>query len=417
MPEPVAADTRSQSCLFVAADLPWPPDGGGRIGTYRILEALSRRYQVDVVVVADPVGEPDLGPLPQICRSVEVVRMPFTFGRHPLRQGLVLVRSLLSSEPYRLRKFRNREFERLVRARLAERHYDLIDYDQFGVIPYSNLAPAGSLLIAGHHNVESDIYRLAARRGRNPARRLVAGLEAWKLRRAEGSLLNRFDHVFLVAPDDKALLADMGVLRTSVLPMPADIRGPLPEPPQRHRIISVGSMSWYGVADGLLWFHDEVLPLVRARVPDVEWELVGPNAPAAIRRLASEPSITVPGYVNDVDEYLSAARVGIVPLKVAGGIRQKLLYFMGLGLPSVSTSIGARGLAFEDGQGCYRRDDAAGFADAVVELLTSDEAWTQCVEEGRRFVASHHSQQQFDAAIDDGLRLARARHEREAATR
>jgi glycosyltransferase involved in cell wall biosynthesis len=345
--------------------------------------------------------------------------LPFTFGRHRVRQSLVLARSLLSREPYRLRKFRSSEFEQRLAARLAQTHYDLIHFDQFGVMPYARLASADVPRIAAHQNVESDIYRLAAARRGNPVRRLVAAIEARKLRRAEAAVLGTFDHVFVLTPEDRKLLKKMGVDRTSVVPMPVEVRGriagspaDLPaEPPAGRRIISLGSMSWYGVADGLLWFHDQVLPRVREQVPDVEWELAGPNAPASIRRLAGEPGISLPGYVDDIDAHLAAARVGIIPLNVAGGIRMKLLHFMELGLPAVSTTIGARGLAFEDGEGCFRRDDPGGFAETVTSLLTDDVAWRKAVVAGRDFVNEHHSLARFDAAIDEGLALAYRRHQ------
>jgi len=171
-------------------------------------------------------------------------------------------------------------------------------------------------------------------------------------------------------------------------------------------------MSWTGVASGLLWFHDEVLPLIRREVPDVEWELVGANAPSAIRKLDGEPGITVAGYVDDAAPHLRAARVGIVPLHIAGGIRIKLLNVLGLGLPSVATSVGARGLTFTDGEGCFRRDDPEGFARAVTQLLLDDGLWMRTVERGRAFVAREHSQSRFEAEIDAGIAAAVERHAR-----
>jgi polysaccharide biosynthesis protein PslH len=399
------------SALFLSADLPWPRDGGGRIATLHILESMCRSYDVDLVATADPAGEPDLDYLRSICRSVEVVAIPFTFGRHRLRQMLVLLASLASREPYRLRKFRSSRFESAVRRNLAATSYDVFHCDQFGAIRYVGLAPAGAVATAAHHNVESDIYRLAAKRATNPLRRVFAANERRKLARAERRLLSRFDRVFVLAADDAALLAELGVDRTTVIPMPAPADSPRePAPPPGRRILSLGSMSWYGVADGLLWFHDQVLPGVRAAVPDVEWELVGPNAPASIRRLAGEPGIVVTGYAPEIAPCLDRSRVGIVPLRIAGGVRLKLLDFMARGLPAVSTSVGARGLDIPEGAGCYQRDDPAAFAAAVVELLTDDRRWTETSAAGRHFVLEHHSVASLDAAIAAGIDLARRRH-------
>jgi glycosyltransferase involved in cell wall biosynthesis len=397
--------------LFLSADLPWPRDGGGRIATLHILEAMCRIYDVDLVAMADPQGKPDLEYLRSICSSMEVIAIPFTFGRHRIRQSAVFGRSLLSKEPYRICKFRSRKFEAAVRGRLANGRYALLHCDGFGTMPYARLAPADLPVTMADQNVESEIYRLARLQETSPMRRFLASVEERKLRRAESSRLPAFDRVFLVAPEDAEILHRLGVERITVLPMPApDPWKPRQGPPAGRRIISVGSMSWYGVADGLLWFHDQVLPLVRKRVPDVEWELVGPHAPAAIRRLGEEPGIRVTGYVQDVAPHAAGARVEIVPLRIAGGVRMKLLDCLAWGLPAVSTSVGARGLEFPEGAGCFRQDEPVGFADKVVQLLTDDRLWVRTAEAGRQFVSEYHSEARFDEAVASGTQAAIRHH-------
>lgn len=408
-----APDRARPRALFLSADLPWPRDGGGRIATLHILESMCRRYDVDLVAMADPVGEPDLAYLRSICRSVEVVRIPFTFGQHRLRQTAVLLRSLASREPYRLRKFRSRRFEAVVRRRLRETAYEVVHFDQFGAVPYVRLTPPEAITTAAHHNVESDIYRLAAHRTANPVRRVFAANERAKLARAERRWLNRVDRVFVLAQDDAELLRGLGVERTTLAPMPApDAAARDRVPPPGRRLLTLGSMSWYGVADGLMWFHDEVLPAISAAVPDVEWELVGPNAPAAIQRLAREPGIMVTGYAEVLAPHLAAARVGIVPLRIAGGVRMKLLDFLAAGLPAVSTSVGARGLEIPEGAGCFERDDPREFAAAVIELLTDDARWAAAVSAGQDFVREHRSAAALDLALERGIDLARQARDR-----
>jgi polysaccharide biosynthesis protein PslH len=407
----VPAEGARPRALFLSADLPWPRDGGGRIATLHVLESMCRRYEVDLVAMADPVGELDLEYLRSICRSVEVVRIPFTFGRHRLRQMSVLLRSLVSAEPYRLRKFRSRRFEAVVRERLKEADYAVVHLDQFGVVPYVRLAPDRAVTTATHHNVESDIYRLAAHRAGNPIGWAFAANERVKLTRAERKWLDRVDRVFVLAEDDAALLHGMGVDRTTVIPMPAPETATTDGvPPPGRRILTLGSMSWYGVADGLAWFHDQVLPRIRAAVPAVEWELVGANAPASIRRLSREPGMILTGYVEDLAPHIDRARVGVVPLRIAGGVRMKLIDFMACGLPAVSTSVGARGLNIPDGIGCFQRDEPDEFAQAVVDLLTDDVRWAEVAAAGQAFVREHHSAASLDRAVGDGIELASATH-------
>jgi glycosyltransferase involved in cell wall biosynthesis len=387
--------------LFVAADVPWPADGGGRIATLRNLQAFASFCDVDLLALSDPVSELDLTELANMCRSVTVVRHPFTFGLHRRRQIAEAARSLVSRWPYRIRKFRSPTFRRALDRLRAEHSYDLVHFDQFGVTPYW---AAGVPSTYGCQNVESDLYENAVTNARSPLARLWARQEAWKLRFAEQRLIRRFDEVFVLAPEDAILLEAIGVERTRLLPMPAPSISPARTvPPARPTILSLGTMSWFGVEDGLLWFRHEVYPRILDAVPGVRWLLVGANAGPAIRRLHGVDAISLLGYVEDLAPILAEARVAIVPLHVAGGVRMKLLDLMAAGVPAVATSIGARGLSFGDGEGCFRRDEPATFADVVITLLQDDGCWSEAASRGRAYLGVHHTSELLEQAIRAGV--------------
>lgn len=397
--------------LFVAADLPWPADGGGRIASLRVLESFARSFDVDLVALADPARPTDPGALARLCRTVEIVPHPFTFGLHPLRQGGVAARSILSRDPYRFRKFRSRELARSI-ARLVEAHpYALVHYEQLGVAQY-RLPRLPST--ATNQNVEAEIYATARRTGRIVSRGWAA-LEGAKLGRREASLLAPFGHVFVLSDDDREALRRAGVPRVSTIPIPAPPAREPRTPPAAPTILTLGSMSWFGVADGLRWFHQQAWPAIRAAIPTAEWLLVGSGAPRDIRAWDGEPGIRVLGHLPDLEATLARTRVVVVPLRIAGGIRIKLLEMMSAGVPAVTTQRGAQGVAAPDGAGCLRRDDPAAFAGAVVALLRDDDLWQRTAELGRAFIATHHRPDRLDAAIMEGVSEAVRQHRREAA--
>jgi glycosyltransferase involved in cell wall biosynthesis len=398
--------SRGGRVLFLAADLPWPPDGGGRIVSLRILEVFARHFEVDLVAMADPARPIDPGELATLCRQVEIVPHPFTFGLHPGIQGLVAARSLLSRDPYRFLKFRSPAFAAAVRRRLETGRYDLVHHEQLGVARYRVAGLPGTVAT---QNVEAAIYESASRIG-SPVSRAWATIEAAKLRRREAPMLARFDEVFVLTAEDARSLAGSGVERVTVLPVPAPPSRPPRRPPAEPTLLTLGSMSWFGVADGLRWFHDQVWPSIRARVPAVRWTLAGSGAPADIRGWASEPGIAVVGHLPSVDDILLQTRVAVIPLRIAGGIRIKLLELMAVGLPSVSTERGVRGIDVPDGAGCYRRDDPASFAEAVVVLLTDDDRWLRTADAGRAFLVAHNRPESFEALILDGIHRAVEHH-------
>lgn len=398
----------SEPALFVAADTPWPPDGGGRIATLRVLEAMVRERPVDLVALSDPQQPLDLSHLRSICRRVELVEHPFTFGRHRARQMGTALRSLASTEPYRLRKFRSRELA----ARLAElkggTRYAFVHHDQFGVAPYVDDRFPSTLTT---QNVESEIFRLGALGARGIVWRAWASIEAAKLRRAEPRLCRRFDTVFVLSEHDAGLLERLGVPGARVLPIPVDAPDvPPARQPPGPQLLTIGSMSWFGVEDGLLWFHAEVLPRVRQAVPEVTWHLVGPGAGPRIRALAADGRIILHGYLPDAEPVVAASRVCLVPLHVAGGVRIKLIEMLARGMPCVATEVGAQGLTFVDGEGCLRRDDPAGFADAVIRLLRDDALWRSTALGGWQYVRRSHTRDAIATALEEGIELALRRH-------
>lgn len=395
--------------LFIAADTPWPPDGGGRIGTLRVLEAMAETRTVDLVALTDPNQPIDLTRLRAICRSVSLIEHPFTFGRHRLRQLTVAARSLASPWPYRVVKFRSRALAKRIAELKRTHRYALVHHDQFGVASYHDHRYPSTLTT---HNVESEIYRLGMQAARGLVRRSWARIEGMKLRWAEPRLCRRFDGVFVLSGSDARLLSGFGVREPAILPIPVDA----PEtPPEREapspQLLTIGSMSWFGVEDGLLWFHREVLPLIRAEVPEVTWHLVGPNASARLRALADDGRVVLDGYLPDPSQIVNTTRVCLVPLQVAGGVRIKLIEMLASGVPCVSTTIGAQGLTFGDGEGCFRRDEPQGFATAVITLLRDPALWQRTAVAGWEYVRRAHTRPALASALEAGIERALRDHD------
>ncbi len=397
--------------LVVAADVPWPPDGGGKKASLNVLKALARNHSVDLLALADPTGADSLEPLAALTNRLQTVPHAFTYSRHKRRQLMTAARSVVSTSPYRQRKFRNDRFAAVLRQWKANGRYDVIHYDQFGALGYHDPAVASTAMV---HNVEHDMYRRASTTGAGLAR-AWSRLEYPKLERFEARALAAFDHLFTLSAHDAELLAGIGVKRVTTLTMPAPEALAPRDPPAAPTLLSLGSMSWFGVEDGLVWFYEKVLPIVRQSVPDVRWQLVGPGAPRRMRELAAaDPAVVVRGYVEELGPVVAESRVALIPLRFAGGIRMKLLDLFAWGVPTVSTSVGAQGLDFADGQGCLRRDDPAAFAAAVVELLQNDGLWRATADGGRSYLAARQAGTSLDAELTAGLEMALQRRRQAA---
>jgi glycosyltransferase involved in cell wall biosynthesis len=143
--------------------------------------------------------------------------------------------------------------------------------------------------------------------------------------------------------------------------------------------------------DGVQWFADEVLPLVRARVPTFELTIVGRDPTPAVRELSDRAGVHVTGRVASTTPFLHDASLAIVPLRAGSGTRLKVLEAFAAGTPVVSTSLGAEGLDVVAGRHLLVADGAPAFAAAVVDLLADADCRTRLASEGRRLVEDRYA--------------------------
>jgi glycosyltransferase involved in cell wall biosynthesis len=170
-------------------------------------------------------------------------------------------------------------------------------------------------------------------------------------------------------------------------------------------------MFWMPNVEGVLWFAREVWPTVRKRFPEATFTVVGKNPPTSIRDLADSAlngpagGIKVTGYVPDPQQYLENAAVFVVPLFSAGGMRVKIVDGWRWGLPIVSTTIGAEGINYRDGENIVIADSPEDFSKAIIRVLSEPDLAQRLRQNGRSWVEQHYDWQKvysaWDAIYDD----------------
>jgi polysaccharide biosynthesis protein PslH len=144
--------------------------------------------------------------------------------------------------------------------------------------------------------------------------------------------------------------------------------------------------------DGIQWFVEEVLPLIRKRRPDCSLVIAGRRPTPDVERLAERDSrIRVTGTVDDIRPYLWESAVSIVPLRIGGGTRLKIYEAMAAKIPVVSTSIGAEGLDIRNGEDIHIADTPQDFAERCLALLDDPERRARMADVAFSIVASRYS--------------------------
>jgi glycosyltransferase involved in cell wall biosynthesis len=371
---------------------------GGAIRVYSTIQMLSTFSDVTLLAYeswSDVPAADVRRHLETLCEQVVLV------PNKPRNSSVYQVRSIVSRRSYQYLVHHTNRFQRAIDEVTASRTFSTIMVTS-SPMGYFRIPDTGTRVL-DLHNIE---YELVLRRAENSGglRRAVMRRDGTKMRREELALCRRFDLVLTPSDRERDVLeAEGGMPLIATIPNTVDTEQlPLVAPPvstDGPNLLFVGPTHVDANRDGVVWFVKEVLPILRRAVPDVVLDVVGGKAPPDVRAVVG-PKVRVHGYVSDLDPFLAAATVSIVPLRVGGGTRLKILNSLAQGIPTVSTSIGAEGLDLEDGEDLLIGDDAASFAQQVALLLRDDNVRARLRANGRRTVAARYSWQALAPTLE-----------------
>lgn len=256
---------------------------------------------------------------------------------------------------------------------MGEEHFDLFHVDAIDLAPLLALFPANRTVL-NHHNVESELLQRRATM-KSGAIRLLIALQSKLVDRQERTVVPAVALNVAVSKRDAVHFDSLGsATPTVVAPNGADTAyfQPTTQEASGKEVVFVGGLSWFPNRDALEFYCDEILPIIKQRFPDLITTWVGKATDEDLRNPRFS-GVTLTGYVEDVREYVARARCILVPLRVGGGTRLKILEAWAQGKAVVSTTVGCEGLAAENGRNIVIADSAQAFANAV-ELMLEDES-------------------------------------------
>lgn len=362
--------------LFLTAELPEPAHAGGTLRTNGLLRAAhAAGHEVHLLSFATRAQlNAQRERLGAYCARVETVAPP-------QRRLADRLRDLLAGKADMQGRYCSAHYQHALSKLLEATPYDLVQMESLEMTVY---APAvqrvqpGTPLIYDSFNAEFDLQRSIFEAERGSLRRLPGALYSFvqwrRLTRYERQVVREAAHTIAVSDADAEAFRRLAPgCPVSVVPNGIDVAryaiadtsldlGPAP-------LVFTGSMGYRPNVDAALWFANRVLDRVRAHVPDARFFIVGSRPHHRLNSLRDRDGVQITGWVPDVNPFLSAAAVYVVPLRMGSGTRLKLLQAMAARLAVVSTQIGAQGLDVQDGEQLRLADTEEGFARAVIELL------------------------------------------------
>jgi GT2 family glycosyltransferase/glycosyltransferase involved in cell wall biosynthesis len=385
--------------LFVSPYPICPPVHGGGVFMYQTLREMAKLAEVHVVELLDwPNQERDNQELREFCASAEWLVRPS--GR-PKGFG--------SLEPHAVREFANGDLEWLIHRQLYRKQIDLLQLEYTAMAQYR-----GHYHRIGTALFEHDIYFQSIGRGLGHMASAMdetrARIEYLRALRYELGVLPAFDQVQVCTPANRDYLLSF---RPELAPKIRDgLRAGIDTARYQFRprgrepltMLFVGSFRHDPNRVAVDWFVGRVLPMLLARQPDVKLVIAGSDPPPAHAYADYAEHLEMLGYVEDVRDPLGRYSVFVCPILSGSGVRVKLLEAFAAGIPVVSTSLGAEGLAGGDGEFCALADDPVMFAERVLELLEEPEAAAEMATRARAEVEAHWDMAAITGKLVDSYR-------------
>lgn len=361
--------------LYLVHRTPYPPNRGHRIRSFHWLDYLAQRAEVDLAFLADePLSQKHLGELAARCRRMTWVRTTRLGQRC---RGMI---SLLSGRSATEAAFNSSRLKSALRTWLVETTYDwIIAYCSSMAVYLRGLPVFPSQCIVDLVDVDSQKWLDYAE--------VTSGPSAF-LYRMEGNRLRRFECeldrlakflVFVTEQEsriyctfhatDKIRVVENGVDLEYFDPSALESAGSTGVP---LRLVFVGAMDYYPNVDGVRWFIQEVWPRIQNK-GDIVFEIVGAGAEKNLCRLVEKtPGVRLVGDVPDVRPYLRGG-IGVVPLRIARGLQNKVLEAMAMGCPVVASPAAVEGLDITVGEDVLSAENCDDWIAQLTQLIQSPE--------------------------------------------
>jgi sugar transferase (PEP-CTERM/EpsH1 system associated) len=369
--------------LFLSHKIPFPPNKGDRIPTYHRMEHLHREGH-EISMVFPCFSKSDMVYIKDVkkfCKSVDTAYINPTFSK------VASLFSFMTDKPLTLPYFYSKELHEMIKKRLAEEKFDVIYVYSSSMAQYV-FDVKGIKKIMDLADSDSHKWMQYALHTKGPMKN-VYRREGSCLQTYEQSICKEFDEVIAISNDEKSLFESY-IKKTNFKVIPngvdSDYYSASNQEYKRKQLMFVGAMDYFANVDCVVHFVHNILPLIRVRVPDVKFYIVGVNPTRAVRSLAHNRNVIVTGRVDDIRPYLKDSCACVVPLRIAQGIQNKILQAMAAGVPVVTTAKGNEGINAVSGDSICVSDDFQRFADQTVKLIEDPRVRMRISRRAREFV-------------------------------
>jgi sugar transferase (PEP-CTERM/EpsH1 system associated) len=393
-------DLSNLRVLQFAPRVPWPLDTGAKLRNYHLARVLSGRARIALLSFYEQ-AQNTMDLLEVYERIVKVPRdKAYSFRK--------ILRGAIGRTPLPVLNYTSEQMKQTLARIVDENDFDIVQVESIHLmnyLPAVRAARSRPVVVCDWHNIESDLMSQYAAREPNLARKSYARRTARLMNQFEQRALGEFDAHIAVSDGDAERMRERNpAARIFVIENGVDTAYYADEqnqPKTKNRVLFVGSMDYHANIDAAVEFARDVWPAVHERKPELIFTIVGRDPTSAVRHLASIDGVEVTGSVEDVRPYYREAIAAVVPLKVGGGSRLKILEAMAAGVTVVSTTRGAEGLHVGDGENILLADSNEEFTEAIVKLIENPNLSGEISAHGRALAADRYDWSKIGRALFD----------------
>lgn len=387
--------------LQLSNRLGYPLKDGGAIGIHNFTSAYHQLGH-EVTVLAMNTKKHFVLPenLPAFYKNLAYIHTVYVDNSVKIMDAFL---NLFSSQSYHVKRFVSKNYSDYLKKLLIQNKYDIVHLDGLFLSPYIDIIRKHSKakIIMRAHNVEFRIWERMAYNGSTFYKKYYLKLLSKRLKRYELEQLNKYDLLVPISSEDAAVFINAGCkipVKICAAGLNLDFYTIDKTFIEFPTVFYIGALDWMPNLEGLDWFLKNVWQDLSLKFPKLKMCIAGRNMPESIKKISLK-NIVIIGEVEDAVSFINSKSIMLVPLLSGSGMRIKILEGMALAKPVVSTSIGAEGINYIDGNNILIANEPVEFVTQIEKLVNNFPYCEEIGKNARNLIADQYSNKKIVAEL------------------
>lgn len=379
--------------LQLCHKVPFPAKDGGSMAITNLTQGLTKEGNtVKLLAINTKKHFVDIEQLPAEYHSETGIEAVFVDT--DVKAGAAFA-NLFSDDSYNITRFYSPEFENKLIEVLKSQRFDIVQLESLYVSMYTDTIRkySNAKIVLRAHNIEHQIWELAAQLSNNPLKKIYLQLLAKRLKKYELNKLKSFDGIAAITKSDEAFFKKSGFSKpTLTVPFGIEMNDTVESVPEEYpSLFHIGAMDWQPNIEGITWFLNDVWNKIHAKHPHLKLYLAGRNMQKSEWEQLNKPNVIIVGEVDNAQQFILSKGILLVPLLSGGGMRVKIIEGLSLGKTIISTKTGAEGVECENNKHLFIANTADEFVEAISKCVSDKKLYLEIGQNARRLAIEKYN--------------------------